>query len=155
MIVQKFRKKPVVVEAMQLIDDLANHAAIANWIHSSGGKVYMPALDPCLYIETLEGEMRADLGGREAAGAAADEYASRGDEAVIAELRRAAKAVGEGAAVDPVALSAWLYCVALDEKYDHESAARLKERYNALHLARAINAAADSSADPVEATNHG
>ena len=62
MTVQMFRKKPVVIEAMQLIDDLGNHMGIAHWIHENGGKVTVPGADPCLYIETLEGRMRADIG---------------------------------------------------------------------------------------------
>ena len=57
-----FRKKPVEVEARQLIDDLANHTAIACWIRDGGGKVVIPGADPWLYIETLEGRMRADIG---------------------------------------------------------------------------------------------
>ncbi|GIJ10748.1 hypothetical protein ACFFMR_18960 [Micromonospora andamanensis] len=59
---KKFRKKPVEIEAMQLIDDLGNHVAIADWIRSHGGNVVMPAVDPFLYIDTLEGRMRADIG---------------------------------------------------------------------------------------------
>ncbi len=62
MTVQMFRKKPVVVEAMQLIDDLGNHMGIAHWIHENGGKVTVPGLESCLYIETREGRMRADIG---------------------------------------------------------------------------------------------
>lgn len=60
--IQTFRKKPVVVEAMQLIDDLGNHAAVVAWICGHGGDAWMPPLDPCIYIRTLEGDMRADLG---------------------------------------------------------------------------------------------
>ncbi|MET8265954.1 hypothetical protein ABZU92_18400 [Micromonospora arida] len=59
---EKFRKKPVEVEAMQLIDDLGNHMGIAHRIHESGGRVVVPGAEPCLYIETLEGRMRADIG---------------------------------------------------------------------------------------------
>lgn len=60
--VKQYRKKPVVIEAMQLIDDLGNHEAVAAWITGGGGKVKMPALDPWLFIVTLEGDMRADIG---------------------------------------------------------------------------------------------
>ncbi len=60
--IEKFRKKPVVIEAVQLIDDLDNHNAVIDWIRGHGGKAWMPALDPYIYIETLEGDMRADLG---------------------------------------------------------------------------------------------
>lgn len=58
----RFRKKPVEVEAMQLIDDVDNHLSIARWITDGGGKVRVPAVEPCLYIKTLEGDMRADIG---------------------------------------------------------------------------------------------
>ncbi len=60
--VKQYRKKPVVIEAMQLIDDLGNHEAVAAWITTGGGKVKIPALDPWLLIVTLEGDMRADIG---------------------------------------------------------------------------------------------
>lgn len=58
----RYRKKPVVVEARQLVDDLRNHTAIATWITVNGGDVDVPFAEPCLYIETLEGRMRADIG---------------------------------------------------------------------------------------------
>lgn len=60
--IQLYRKKPVVIEAMQLIDDLANHNAVIDWITSGGGRARMPLVEPCVFITTLEGEMRADLG---------------------------------------------------------------------------------------------
>jgi hypothetical protein len=62
MTVRKFRKKPVQIEAMQLIDDLGNHLAVAEWIRSGGGAVTVPAVNPYLLIDTLEGQMRADIG---------------------------------------------------------------------------------------------
>lgn len=58
----KYRKKPVVVEAVQLIDDLRNHTAVAVWITANGGDVEIPFAEPCLYVVTLEGRMRADIG---------------------------------------------------------------------------------------------
>ena len=58
----KFRKRPVVVEAAQLVDDLRNHTEAAAWIEGSGGHAEIPFAEPCLYIETLEGRMRADIG---------------------------------------------------------------------------------------------
>jgi hypothetical protein len=59
---QRFRKKPVVIEAMQLIDDMNNHLAIADWVTKGGGRVIIPGAAPCLIIDTLEGQMRADIG---------------------------------------------------------------------------------------------
>lgn len=58
----KYRKKPVVIEAMQLIDDLRNHIAVANWINGNGGNTEVPFTEPAIYVVTLEGRMRADIG---------------------------------------------------------------------------------------------
>jgi len=58
----KFRKRPVVIEAEQVTDDLGNHALIVDWIRRNGGLASMPALDPHIDISTLEGVMRADIG---------------------------------------------------------------------------------------------
>lgn len=60
--IPRFRKKPVVIEAQQLEDDVMNHICIVNWIVVEGGKAFMPAVEPCIYIETLEGRMRVDIG---------------------------------------------------------------------------------------------
>ena len=56
---QKFRKKPVTIEAMQLTDDLRNHSRVAAWV---GESAEVPFAEPCIYIQTLEGRMRADIG---------------------------------------------------------------------------------------------
>jgi hypothetical protein len=61
-IIKRYRKKPVVIEAMQVVDDLTNHQAVARWVEVGGGKALIPFAEPCLYIETLEGRMRADIG---------------------------------------------------------------------------------------------
>lgn len=58
----RWRKKPVEIEARQLVDDLRNHTEIAAWIEAGGGHALIPFAEPCLYIETLEGKMRADIG---------------------------------------------------------------------------------------------
>ena len=50
----KFRKKPVVIEAIQLSE--SNHEEILKWMGCMAGVT----LD--FYIETLEGTMRADVG---------------------------------------------------------------------------------------------
>ena len=58
-----FRKKPVVIEARQFEvsdkRDLTNGPAVAEWC---GGHYLNDALGPCILIETLEGQMRADPG---------------------------------------------------------------------------------------------
>ena len=55
----KYRKKPVVVEAMQVTDSLGNHAEVARWI---GDAAEVPFAEPYIVINTLEGRMRADIG---------------------------------------------------------------------------------------------
>lgn len=59
---QQYRKKPVVIEAFQLIDDLRNHIAVSTWIRDNGGVSHIPAFDDGLIIETLEGNMLALTG---------------------------------------------------------------------------------------------
>lgn len=60
---KRFRKKPVVIEAVQLLD--ASHPPaerlrrveeVAEWCHGTVG------VSPCVLIETREGVMRADPG---------------------------------------------------------------------------------------------
>lgn len=51
-----YRKKPVVIEAMQLQFDANNQAAIASWCGGSKGP------DGGIYINTLEGKMYAATG---------------------------------------------------------------------------------------------
>lgn len=59
--IETFRKKPIVIEAVQLLDDLGCHIAVVDWIRENGGQARIP-MESCIYIQTLEGEMRADLG---------------------------------------------------------------------------------------------
>lgn len=59
-----YRKKPVVVEARRFetnneADDL-NMDMLVGWITNNGGKARHDKTD--IYIETLEGEMRAECG---------------------------------------------------------------------------------------------
>jgi hypothetical protein len=63
----KYRKKPVVIEAMQVLDDIENHRAIRRWAAANVGEgheipVSITAFGPEMVIHTLEGDMRADLG---------------------------------------------------------------------------------------------
>ena len=75
----KYRKRPVVVEAVQLVDDLRNHTEVAAWIEGNGGHAEIPFAEPCLFIETLEGTMRADIGWWVVRGVAGEFYAVRPD----------------------------------------------------------------------------
>jgi hypothetical protein len=62
-----FRKKPVEIQAMQVLDDLPSVTAIADWIVANGGSCTSPLAfherrETALRIKTLEGVMDADLG---------------------------------------------------------------------------------------------
>lgn len=52
----------VIIEAKQLIDDLANHVAVVEWIRGGGGKAQLSLTGSHVFIFTLEGQMRADIG---------------------------------------------------------------------------------------------
>ena len=58
----KYRKKPVVIEAMQY-NASNSRESVMKWIHNGGGKCHLVKSinDSSIYIETLEGTMRADL----------------------------------------------------------------------------------------------
>ena len=59
---QRFRKKPVDIIAWQLLDNLANHIAIVQWIKDNGADAFVSPMGSHITICTLEGNMRADLG---------------------------------------------------------------------------------------------
>lgn len=97
-----FRKKPVEVQAVQLVDDLRNHTEIAAWIEANGGHCEIPFAEPCLYIQTPDGlaGMRADIGDwivREATG----EFLPYKPDVFDAAYERAAAAREDGSAVQP------------------------------------------------------
>ena len=58
----KFRKKPVEIEARQMLDDLANHIGIVQWIKDGGHDAFVSPVGTHITICTLEGNMTADLG---------------------------------------------------------------------------------------------
>lgn len=58
MSVKKYKKKPVVIEAMQL--HAYNAGDAVQWIMENGGKAWVE--DARLRIETLEGTMSAQIG---------------------------------------------------------------------------------------------
>ena len=55
---RKYRKKPVVIEAMQLTQ--SNAIEVSEW--SGGEAKFMSPAMPSVFIRTLEGSMRADVG---------------------------------------------------------------------------------------------
>ena len=67
MSVKKYRKRPVVIEAMQVLDDVRVHQAICRWAAEYTPEVeitpiVMSAFDAHLIIHTLEGTMHAQIG---------------------------------------------------------------------------------------------
>ena len=59
----KYRKKPVVIEALQLEDNAERLEELSNFIDNQDLRVdYKDPKNPKLILETLEGEMRASIG---------------------------------------------------------------------------------------------
>ena len=61
-IIKQYIKKPVIIEAVQLTD--SNHSEIIQWLSSYNVESYtLRSPDPSgLYIKTLEGVMKANIG---------------------------------------------------------------------------------------------
>lgn len=61
---QRFRKKPVEIEAMQWVHDAPQSAApVLSWIREhSGVATFAPLTGPAIVISTLEGDMHASSG---------------------------------------------------------------------------------------------
>ena len=61
-IIKQYIKKPVTIEAVQLTD--SNHSEIIQWLSSYNVESYtLESIDfPRLYIKTLEGVMKANVG---------------------------------------------------------------------------------------------
>ena len=55
----KYRKKPIIIEAHQLTVD--NIESVAAWCNGNIKGLRIPVEDRVIDIETLEGEMRADM----------------------------------------------------------------------------------------------
>lgn len=65
MSVKQYRKKPVAVEAWQL--SVSNMADVIEWIENNGGEAGYHSEPPMravtgIYIDTLEGDMKANYG---------------------------------------------------------------------------------------------
>ena len=59
----KYRKKPVVIEAIQFIDEPTKLEELSRFIDNQDLRVsYKEPKTPKLIIETLEGEMQASIG---------------------------------------------------------------------------------------------
>lgn len=72
----RFRKKPVVIEAVQLTDEILD-AAHPDDRHIPGVIYSQP--ERCAFIETLEGRMRADVGDWIIRGVAGELYPCKPD----------------------------------------------------------------------------
>ena len=60
---QKYRKKPVVIEAMRFADKAKSIEAISEWMDIETTRIsYADPENPHFIIETLEGEMKAQVG---------------------------------------------------------------------------------------------
>lgn len=79
----KFRKRPVVIEAMRLADDMSNADEIAQWMHGKAEVKKLPGpgrgLHTGLVIHTLEGDMRASPGDWIIRGTQGEFYPCRND----------------------------------------------------------------------------
>lgn len=77
--VQKYRKKPVEVDAVQLTDE-ADFVAIAEWCGGQlGHGVYDGRFDTLIFLVTLEGTMAADPGDWIIRGVKGEFYACKPD----------------------------------------------------------------------------
>ena len=56
----RYRKKPVVIEAIRLTPD--NLERVEEWCGGSIKGTALPRSERCIDIQTLEGEMRAEIG---------------------------------------------------------------------------------------------
>ena len=56
----KYRKKPVVIEAMQFTDEMKDR--VLTWITCSAYPDFNPGNEPVITITTLEGDMTVSLG---------------------------------------------------------------------------------------------
>lgn len=56
----KYRKKPVVIEAMQFTEESKNR--VFNWVNGNKAPDWDDEGNPCLKIQTLEGVMTASVG---------------------------------------------------------------------------------------------
>ena len=57
----KYRKKPVVIEAMQFTADPAIQRMVESWCRGSIKGIALPANERIIHIQTLEGEMEGRI----------------------------------------------------------------------------------------------
>ena len=63
MMIKKYKKKPVVIEAMQFNDDPEHLVYLSHFINNQDLRVsYKDPENPKLILETLEGQMQASVG---------------------------------------------------------------------------------------------
>ena len=74
---RRFRKKPIVIEAFQF--DGHNYPELSSWMGEAAKDMQSPADTLTMYIETLEGTMRADEGDWIIKGVAGEFYPCKPD----------------------------------------------------------------------------
>lgn len=60
--VKKYRKKPVEVEAIRFVNNTESLLELSEFVKQDIRIDYSHPTNPCLYIETLEGIMKASVG---------------------------------------------------------------------------------------------
>ena len=83
---KRYRKKPVVIEAMQWSGGPEAASPIVGWVLDGGGAARWYEADPdgmgypeCIAVDTMEGVMRADLGDWIIRGVAGEFYPCKPD----------------------------------------------------------------------------
>ncbi len=76
---QQYRKKPVIIEAMQLIPGTDNWKDVCDWMRRSGVGSFGHAGDGVVFINTLEGRMEASPGDWIIKGVAGEFYPCKPD----------------------------------------------------------------------------
>ncbi|WP_280319934.1 hypothetical protein [Nocardia wallacei] len=82
MTAQRFRKKPVEIEAMHFDGTSGSASGIVAWVLAGGGQAHFETVamaDGAVVIETLEGDMRATLGDWVIRGVAGEHYPCKPD----------------------------------------------------------------------------
>jgi hypothetical protein len=75
----RFRKRPVVIEAMCFDGNEVERLAVYRWVRDGGGQVEIDPTDGAFLIATLEGRMRVDPGDWVIRGVAGEHYPCKPD----------------------------------------------------------------------------
>ena len=80
-LMKRYRKKPVVIEAMQWDGTAEGATPIIDWVLATGQRSarYDDQHEPCIQIDTLEGTMRASAGDWIIQGVSGEHYPCKPD----------------------------------------------------------------------------